>query len=301
MIETINMTKYFDQILALDHVSATIKDGSIFGLVGTNGAGKSTFLRVLSGILTPDEGEVIIDGEQVYENKKIKENLFYISDDQYFIHNATPEEMRDFYHLYYKDFSKDRFNQLLARFGLEEKRKIKTFSKGMKKQLSVILGISSGTKYIFCDETFDGLDPVMRQGVKSIFSEEVYERNLTPIIASHNLRELEDISDTIGLLHRGGILLEKDLDDMKLGIHKVQCAFVKPVEESYFKEHLDVVSIDYRGNLITMTARGDKDRIMAVIGGKEPLFQEVLPLSLEEIFIVETEVVGYDIKSIFLP
>ena len=227
MINAVNVTKRFDDIVAVDHINATIRDGNVFGLIGTNGAGKSTFLRMASGVLKPDEGSISIDGEEVFENVKAKKRFFYISDEQYFFSNSTPAEMRDYYSIVYERFDKERFHKLMKNFELDEKRKINTFSKGMKKQVSVICGVCANTDYLFCDETFDGLDPVMRQTVKSIFASDMEERNLTPIIASHNLRELEDICDHVGLLHKGGILLSKDLDDMKLNIHKVQCV-LKP-------------------------------------------------------------------------
>ncbi|MGB8454973.1 MAG: ABC transporter ATP-binding protein, partial [Anaerocolumna sp.] len=177
-------------------------------------------------------------------------------------------------------------------------RKINTFSKGMKKQVSIICGISANTKYIFCDETFDGLDPVMRQAVKSIFVKEISDRNMTPIIASHNLRELEDICNHVGLLHKGGILLSKELFDMKLGIHKIQCVFQKEEEIQKVFEGLELIKIDKRGSLYTLTARGTAEEITERINKANPIFSEVLPLSLEEIFISETEVVGYDIKKL---
>ena len=167
----------------------------------------------------------------------------------------------------------------------------------MKKQLSVILGICANTDYIFCDETFDGLDPVMRQAVKSLFANDMQERNLTPIIASHNLRELEDICDHVGLLHKGGILLSKELDDMKLNIHKVQCV-LKPGMKAEDLRELDKVKVEYRGSLATITVRGTRDEIEAIMMSYEPLFFEMIPLSLEEIFISETEVAGYDIKKL---
>ena len=221
MIEAVNLTKRFDDIMAVDHLNATIKDGSVFGLIGTNGAGKSTFLRLASGVLKPDEGCITIDGHEVFENTSAKKRFFYISDEQFFFSNTTPLEMMHYYRKIYEKFDETRFHKLMQSFGLDEKRKIHTFSKGMKKQVSVICGVCAATDYLFCDETFDVLDPVMRQTVKSIFAADMEDRNLTPIIASHNLRELEDICDHVGLLHKGGILLSKDLDDMKLNIHKV--------------------------------------------------------------------------------
>ena len=299
MIEAKNLTKRFDNIVAVDHVNATIRDGYVFGLIGTNGAGKSTFLRMASGILKPDEGTILIDGEDVFENPKVKSRFYYISDEQYFFPNATPKEMIIYNKAVYSSFDEGRCFKLLESFNLDPKRKISTFSKGMKKQLSVILGICANTDYIFCDETFDGLDPVMRQAVKSLFANDMAERNLTPIIASHNLRELEDICDHVGLLHKGGILLSKDLDDMKLNIHKVQCV-LKPGMKAEDLRELDKVKVEYRGSLATMTVRGSREEIEALMIAYEPLFFEMIPLSLEEIFISETEVAGYDIKKLIL-
>lgn len=299
MISAKSVTKYFDDIRAIDNVTATIKEGSVFGLIGSNGAGKSTFLRMLSGILKPDCGEISIDGQEVFENIYVKERFFYISDEQYFFSNTTPRALKEYYGNVYKKFDTKRFDSLMKSFNLDENRKINTFSKGMKKQVSVICAVSAMTDYIFCDETFDGLDPVVRQAVKSIFAADVADRGLTPVIASHNLRELEDICDHIGLLHRGGILLSKDLDDMKLGIHKVQCVFNTPRTKEDFKE-FEILSFEQRGSLYTITARGQRQELTAKIQKENPIFCELLPLSLEEIFISETEVCGYDIKKLIL-
>ncbi|MCI8454853.1 MAG: ABC transporter ATP-binding protein [Lachnospiraceae bacterium] len=297
MIEARNLTKRFDNIMAVDHINAKIKDGYVFGLIGTNGAGKSTFLRMVSGILRPDEGIVQIDGEDVFENTRVKARFFYISDDQFFFGNASANDMMIYYRTIYPLFNVPRFYHLLESFGLDKRRKISTFSKGMKKQLSVILGICANTDYIFCDETFDGLDPVMRQAVKSLFASDMAERKLTPIIASHNLRELEDICDHVGLLHKGGILLSRDLDEMKLNIHKIQCV-LKPEGKAEDLTALDIVKTETRGSLLTLTVRGVKEEIEAAMQSYEPLFFETIPLSLEEIFISETEVAGYDIKKL---
>ena len=298
MIEAINVSKNFDKIIALDQVTATIREGNVFGLVGSNGAGKSTFIRMLSGILKPDNGSIKIDGLEVFENIKAKELFFYISDEQFFFSNATPLEMKNYYKIMYPNFDGTRFDKLMKLFELDPKRKINTFSKGMKKQVSVICGVCANTKYIFCDETFDGLDPVMRQAVKSIFAKEISERNMTPVIASHNLRELEDICDHVGLLHKGGVLFSKDLVDMKLSIHKLQCVFQTEEELTQVLEGIELLKVDKRGSLYTITARGRQEEIIRRIENKKPIFFEVLPLTLEEIFISETEVVGYDIKKL---
>lgn len=299
MIEAHQLTKRFDDITAVDHIDAVIKDGSVFGLIGTNGAGKSTFLRMAAGVLRPDEGTILMDGQMIYENPAIKQQFFYISDDQYYLSNATPEEMKDFYRILYPAFDTDRFHHLLSGFGLDKDRKINTFSKGMKKQLSVILGLSAKTRYLFCDETFDGLDPVMRQTVKSLFAEDMTDRGLTPIIASHNLRELEDICDHVGLLHKGGILFSRDLEDMKLNIHKIQCVLYPGMSISNLKG-LDIVLSEQTGSIITMTVRGSEEEILEKMKRYETIFFELVPLSLEEIFISETEVKGYDIKKLVL-
>ncbi|MCR4908098.1 MAG: ABC transporter ATP-binding protein [Lachnospiraceae bacterium] len=299
MIEVKNLTKCFDEVTAVNHVSAEIKDRAVFGLVGTNGAGKSTLLRLLTGILKPEEGEIKIDGKGVYENVEVKRDLFYISDDQFYFPNDTPKDIMQFYRGYYPGFDTGRFLKLIAGFGLDENRKIRTFSKGMKKQLFVALGLSSGTRYLLCDETFDGLDPVMRQAVKSLLAKDMEERGLTSIIASHNLRELEDICDHVGLLHQGGILFSRDLDDMKLGIHKLQCVF-KDGELPESLSELDVVLSSRVGSIHTLTVRGSEEEILAKMRQTEAVFFELVPLSLEEIFICETEVRGYDIKKIVI-
>lgn len=298
MIEAVNISKNFDNIKAVNQVSIKVQEGNVFGFVGTNGAGKSTLLRMLSGIIKPDSGVIKIDGMEVFENTDAKKRFFYISDDQYYFSNATPKDMKNFYQVTYPNFDSGRFDTLMEKFELTPNRKINTFSKGMKKQLSVILGICANTKYLFCDETFDGLDPVIRQAVKSIIAKEITERNMTTIIASHNLRELEDICDHVGLLHKGGILVSKDLYDMKLNIHKVQCVFKNEDDAQKVFDSLEIIKTDLRGSLYTITARGNSEEIAGIFNNVEPIFYEILPLSLEEIFICETEVVGYDIKKL---
>ena len=293
MIEIKDVSKQFGKTRAVDHVSFSVKEENVFGLIGTNGAGKSTMLRMLAGVLKPDAGLVLIDGMQVYDNVNAKKMFFFIGD-------ATPRDMEKYYSSVFSAFSRESYYLYLANFGLDSRRKINTFSNGMKKQLALICGICSGTKYLFCDETFDGLDPVMRQGIKSIFAQEMERRGLTPIIASHNLRELEDICDHVGLLHHGGVLLSRELEDMKCNIQKVQCVFSSEEEADKLLSVLDIVKKEKRGSLHTLTVRGGRDEILAQFAAAETYFYEVLPLSLEEIFISETEVTGYDIKKLLL-
>lgn len=298
MIEIHKVRKCFGDVRAVDNIDAVIEEGHVFGLIGTNGAGKSTLMRLLCGILKPDEGAILVDGEAIYDNPAAKAKLFYISDEQYFFRNGTPKDMLRLYRTYYPAFDEEKWKALTEKFRLDIKRKIHTFSKGMKKQLSVINGICSGTKYLLCDETFDGLDPVMRQAVKALFAREMEGRGMTPVIASHNLRELEDICECVGLLHRGGILFEKDLDEMKWNLHKVQCVVRDEPMLQKIREGLEILSLGNRGALYTFTARGAREDVEAFMEGLGTVFYELLPLSLEEIFIIETEVEGYDIRSL---
>lgn len=300
MIAVKGITKKFDNFVAVDQIDFEMREGMVFGLIGTNGAGKSTLLRMISGVSRADAGEILIDELPVYDNPAAKEKVFFIADEPYFFAHANAVDMEKYYAMVYKTFNKDEFYKLMTQFGLEAKRKIGTYSKGMKKQLAFILGLSARTDYLLCDETFDGLDPVMRQAIKSLLAKEMGERGLTPVIASHNLRELEDICDTVGLLHKGGVLLSKDLDEMKCGIQKVQCVFKDETEYEKAAAICRIIKKEQRGSLYTLTIRGEKDETLQKFDSLETVFCEVLPLTLEEIFISETEVVGYDIKKLIL-
>ncbi len=300
MIELKSIDKKFGPIHAVNSLTANINDGEVFGVIGTNGAGKSTLLRMIAGVLKPDNGEILIDGEPVYENPEVKSRICFLPDNTWFLPNSTPAQMADYYKIFYPDFDTRRFLDLLSKLNLDKDRKLRTFSKGMKRQTAVLLGICTGAKYLLCDEGFDGLDPAVRQAVKSLFALEIMNRNFTPVIASHNLRELEDICDHVGLLHRGGMLFSENLEEMKFHVNKIQCVLTDPVKiESLLKE-LSVVKYEKRGSMIMIVARGTKHEIMEIVNSKDPVFSEVLPLSLEEIFISETEVAGYDIKDLLL-
>ena len=300
MIRIENISKSFDDIKAVDDITVDIGENIVFGLLGTNGAGKSTLLRIITGILKPDAGNIFVEDMGVFDNEEAKRNMFFISDSPYFFANSNPIDMMTYLSIQYPKFDREKFREYLATFNLPEKRKIGTYSKGMKRQLALLLGICSNAKYLLCDESFDGLDPVMRQGVKSIFAKEMDERGLTPVIASHNLRELEDICDHVGLLHKGGVLLSKDLEDMKLNIQRVQCVFASAQDEENLKQMVNIVKVDRSGSLCTFTIRGTREEAQNAFGSVKTVFFETLPLSLEEIFISETEVVGYDIKKLIL-
>ena len=294
MIEIKKVSKRFDKIAAVSDVSLSIEEGQVFGLLGTNGAGKSTLLRMMAGVLKEDEGEILIDGEAVWDCVEAKQKFFYISDEQYFFPNATPLDMAAFYKTLYPAFNEKRFRKFLVKFTLQKDRKIQTFSKGMKKQLSILFGICSGVEYLFCDETFDGLDPVMRQGIKSILANEIDERKFTPIIASHNLRELEDICDSFGILDNGCMTTSGDLYDIKDHIHKIQLAFKEELNKEEFS-HLDVLSFHKQSRVINMVVKGDINEIKDYLRMFNPIMLEVLPVNLEEIFIYEMERKGYGV------
>lgn len=300
MIELKNIDKTFQNIHAIDHLNASIKEGLVFGLVGSNGAGKSTLLRLIAGVLKADEGTVLVDGLSVTEDPEVKERICFLSDTPYFFPNATAAVMRDYYALAYPQFDCKLFNSLSGKLSIAPSRKLNTFSKGMKKQVSILLGLCTGANYLLCDETFDGLDPVMRQAVKSLFASELMKRDFTPVIASHNLRELEDICDSIGLLHNGKLLLTEDLDQLKYHVHKIQCVLPNDAEEQQLMQELTVLQYEKTGSLLLITARGTKEALLDCVNRRNPIFAEVLSLTLEEIFISETEVAGYDIKNLIL-
>ena len=302
MIRTENVSKYFDSVRSLHEVSITVEKGSIFGLIGSNGSGKSTLLRTMCGIYQPNEGEIYCCGEPVFENTAIKEKIVYLSDDPYFLPHSTMKDMCKMYSSIYPNFSMDRYNKLVEKFGLEENRKIQTFSKGMQKQVSVLLGLSCMPEYLLCDETFDGLDPVMRQLVKHLIIDDVAERDLCCIIASHNLREVEDVADHIGLLHKGELLFERELDDVRTNISKIQMSFPKErCDEMEVKlNELQPLTFVRRGSLFTVIVRGSESSLSGWIEEHKPQFCEFIPLTLDEVFITEMEERGYEFTKDFI-
>ncbi len=297
MIEIKKISKAYGKAKALDSLSLNMKEGEVFGLLGTNGAGKTTLLRIMTGILKADSGEALIDSLSVWDNPAAKEKFFFISEEPYFFANTSAKHMAEYYAGVYRDFSGEQFNELMEKFGLDEKKHINTYSKGMKRQLSIILGLSSQTKYLFCDETFDGLDPVMRQATKSLMAQAMEDRGLSVVMTSHNLRELEDVCDHVGLLHKGGVLLSKDVDDLKIGVQKVQAVFEDDEKRQKLEEELSILDHKIQGRLHVYTVRLKKEEISGLFAASASWY-EMLPLTLEEIFICETEVVGYDIQKI---
>ena len=300
MIKLENIHKTFGKYPAIKDVSLNIEDSQVFGLVGTNGAGKSTLLRMISGVLRQDSGEITLDGRPVYNRPDVKQQIFFIPDDPYFFPNGNAADMCSYYKTAYLYFNTDLLKKMLGDFSLDPKRPVRNYSRGMKKQLAILCGICSGARYLLCDETFDGLDPVMRQAVKSIFADHMSRRGLTPVIASHNLRELEDICDHVGLLHKGGLILSRDLEDMRLGLQRIQCVFAKDDGEAQALAGLEVLNSSTRGRLHMLTVRASREEVLSCFEKIDTVFFEILPLTLEEIFISETEVAGYDIKNIIL-
>ncbi len=246
MIELKHVSKSFQDTPALAQVTAQIQDGLIFGLVGSNGAGKSTLLRLVSGILKPEEGEITLDTIPVFEHSEAKRQICFLSDTVTYFPNATPESMGSFYQLAYPTFDMENYKSLLQKFNIQPKKKLQTFSKGQKKQVSLLLGFCANTRYLLCDETFDGLDPVVRQAIKSLFAAELLKREFTPVIASHSLRELEDICDTIGLLHQGSLLFAKDLDSIKCSLCKMQCVIPDHAKEEQLLSELSVLQYPFK-------------------------------------------------------
>ena len=297
MIDVKGLTKRFGTVTALDNISFQVDSGSIFGLVGSNGAGKSTFLRTAAGIYRPDAGSVLIDGGEPFENLSVKENVCFISDYPFFPRTATLLDMADLFSHTYPHWDKERFSYLCSCFPLDTKQRILNMSKGMQRQAAILCALGARPTHLLLDEIFDGLDPVMRQLLKRILSGEVSDRGMTVVIASHNLRELEDICDHVGLFHRGGVIFDRELDDLKLGISRVQAVF-RPMPDRSVFDRFNLVTLRTQGSLVDFVARGSQEEILAKLSELNPTFSERLPLTLEEVFISEMEAAGYDIDNI---
>ena len=296
MITAQNLTKTFDKFTALENLSCSISNGCIYGLVGSNGAGKSTLLRLITGIYRPDKGEVLIDGKRVYDNPEVKRRFVFVPDELYFLPQSNMNRMASLYKSVYPGFDGQRFEQLAHAFNLDPNAKLQTFSKGMKRQAATILALSVKPDFIFFDETFDGLDPVMRNLVKKVIYADVCERKATAVITSHSLRELEDTCDQLALLHKGGIIFESDIENLRTSLFKLQVAFSEPYDQSLFSD-MNIVSFVKKGSIASIIARGDKERAVAQIKALNPLLVEALPLTLEEVFIYEMEALGYSFED----
>lgn len=285
MIQLNGVVKKFNKIPALDGLDIKINKGSIYGLVGTNGAGKTTVIKSIMGIQRPDEGTITIDGETVYENPSTKAKLGYVPDDIYFFPNHNLGEMAKYLKGIYPKWSRERFNRLIKDFELNPKRKISSFSKGMQKQAAIILALSVMPECLILDEPIDGLDPLVRLKVWKHIIDDVAKRNMTVLISSHNLREMEGYCDYIGIIADGKMVIERDLENLKSDVHKVQVAFKENEAADYFK--LNVLHKETRGSVDILIIKDSREKIENVLRAAKPAVFDILPLSLEEIFIYE--------------
>jgi ABC-2 type transport system ATP-binding protein len=297
MINLTGVVKKFDSFTALDGVDIKIEKGTAFGLLGSNGAGKSTILRLLSGIYMQDCGEVLIDGEQAYDNVSAKQKVFFINDETVQFGSFTLRKLKDYYKGFYPNFSEEIFEKMLATVKLPMNKKIDTFSKGMKRQSIVITGLACQTDYLLLDEAFDGLDPTMRIIVKRMLVDAMMDRQLTTIISSHNLKEINEVCDTVALLHQGKVLFNRDLDSVKGNIHKVQAAFPQEYSKEDFTD-MELLHFEKNQSILYLIIKGDEDFIRNNLQEKNPLVLDIIPLSLEEIFIYEMEGLGYDFNGL---
>ena len=293
MLEMKHVTKSFDGFKALDDLNLTVPKGSIYGLVGPNGAGKSTAIRILTGVYRPTEGQVSMEGMAIYENPMIKQRIGYIPDDIFYFPSATLEDMRKYYRGMYPKFDDALFERLYEVFNLPKKGQIRRFSKGMQKQAAFHLAICCRPDVLILDEPVDGLDPVMRRQVWSLILSDVAQHETTVLISSHNLRELEDICDHVGIMDHGKMLLERSLADMQGNIVKLQIVGDIP-------ENLEVLHESASGRLQTIIVRGKAADVEKAVQAMEPTYYDILPLSLEEIFIYELGGVNYEVKNIVL-
>jgi ABC-2 type transport system ATP-binding protein len=292
MIQLTSVSKSFESKLVLDHIDWTVKKGSVFGLVGPNGAGKSTLLRIISGVIKADNGQVTVDGEFVYDEPLVKKRILFLADEPFFLHQSTLKEMKEFYKIFYPSFDESMYVKLLNNFPIPENEKINTFSKGMKRQTGLILALSVNPDVLLLDESFDGLDPVMRLTLKRFISREILNRNMTVVISSHNLRELEDICDQIALIDNKKVVMSGEVDSIKGDFHKIQVGFAHDVKEDIFA-FLNPLHVDKMGNVFVVVAKGEVGKLIESIKSLEPVLVNELPLNLEEIFVYEMEGRGY--------
>ncbi|MDR0951995.1 MAG: ABC transporter ATP-binding protein [Oscillospiraceae bacterium] len=297
MIKATNLTKYFGDFKALDELNMTVPVGAIYGLVGPNGAGKSTLIRHITGIMREDSGQLLVGGEEIFENAWMKAGTAYIPDDVFFFTQATIKDMANFNAGLYPRFSRERYEKLLKAFSLDEKVKMRSLSKGMQKQAAFLIAASCCPRLLVMDEPVDGLDPVMRRQVWSILMSDVAEHGTTVLVSSHNLRELEDVCDHVGIMNHGKMLLERTLSELQENLVKVQLALP---DGGAIPDSLDILSRSGTGRLNTLIIRGSREEVANSLATASPLFMDLVPLSLEEIFIYELGGEDYEVKDIIL-
>lgn len=298
MIEIRNLTKKFEKVTAVDNLSLQIPDGTVLGLVGSNGSGKSTLLRMLSGVYEGEEGEILLNGVKLFDNPAAKGECYFIPDFPFFYNNSTVENTAVLYRELYPHWSEAMYERYCSVFPIDRTASIINMSKGMQRQAALILALSTQPKYLFMDEIFDGLDPVVRHLLKKIIINHVSENSMTVIIASHNLRELEDLCDRICLMHRGRVLMERDIDSLRMDFRKVQVAFKTIPNVPNLFEGINVINVWRNGNVFNVTIRGTEEDFMPKLNALDPAYISAMPLTLEEIFISEMGAAGYDTNSI---
>lgn len=298
MIDIVNVTKRFGKFTALSGLTFSVDRSSIYGLVGYNGAGKTTLLKTISGVYRPEEGEVRIDGEAIFDNAKMKQRLFYVPDDLYFQPYASMEKMARFYRGYYPRFNEKTFQNLTKVFGLDATKRINGFSKGMQRQAEMVLGMSAHPDVLLLDESFDGLDPAKRSLTKQLLAEYMSEKEVSIVVSSHNLHEVEDLCDHVGLINGQKLALDCSIEEISQNRCKFRLAFNREMTEQDFPG-LEIKRFKKDGSMILITAVGEKDRIEAQLRSMNPLVLEQMPLSLEEIFLDEMEGTDYDFTEIF--
>lgn len=299
MIQVNNLVKTFGGFKALDNLNLHVEEGSVYGLIGPNGAGKTTIIKHLAGIYTQDSGDIKINGEGVFENNNIKKDMALISDDLFFFSTYSILETAKYYSQIYPNWNWERFESLKSIFKIDVSRRVRRLSKGMQKQVAFWLSICAMPKIMLLDEPVDGLDPVMRRNVWRLMLQDVAERNMTVLVSSHNLRELEDVCDHVGIMHNGKIVLEKALDDVKGNIHKIQTAFADKFPET-LDNSLEILHKEQFGSVYMMIVKGDSTKITNTVMHENPLICDILPLTLEEVFIYELGGMGYEFENIII-
>ena len=297
MIKITNLTKSYGKKKVLENLNCTIKTGSIYGLVGANGAGKSTLLRIINDVFDKDSGTIEIDGNELIGDASLKQKLVFVPDDLFFFSGYTLLDMALFYKDMYEKFDLEYVKELAEILKLNLNEKINNFSKGMKRQCALICAIATNADYMFFDETFDGVDPVVRTLLKKIIVKQMEKKETTIIMTSHNLRELEDICDNLGLLYKGGILFESDIDTLKTNMFKVQISLKDEFDKETFKD-VEIMNFKKLGSVGSLIVKGDKEEVKEKLEKYNPIILDFLPLTLEEMFIYEMEVLGYEFNQV---
>ncbi|TFD96269.1 ABC transporter ATP-binding protein [Jeotgalibacillus sp. R-1-5s-1] len=300
MIQATAVNKTFEDLQAVQNLTLHVKKGSIYGLLGSNGAGKTTLLKMMAGIYKQDNGSITIAEKPVFETPDTKQHVLFIPDQPHFLHQSSLKDMGSFYKEVYTRWNQKRFEQLTKHFRMNPDKKLTRMSKGMQRQAAFILTLSTMPDVLILDEPFDGLDPVVRQQMKNVILQDVADRKMTLIVSSHNLREMEDFCDYVGIMHNGGLLFERDLDELKTDIHKLQVAFKVLPDKEEFLKGMDVLHYEKRGSVLLIIVKGNEDQILPYVKSFNPAIFDLLPLTLEEIFIYELGGVGYEIRNLIV-